>query len=175
MARTEKRVASGSQSWLSPLFWVVLAAILLWVVTAVSEKRRDDPAEVATLVRWAPLEKAADASRSASRAILYDFTAAWCLPCHLLDREGWNDPRVAELVHESFVPTRVMDRLREDGKNSPTVDALQRRYGVGAFPTLVVASAEGREIAKFEGYRGREALVGFLKDALAKTARAVRR
>jgi thiol:disulfide interchange protein len=159
MDRTDPLPPPQSQSRISPvLFWVLLAAVLFRVVTAVMDRK---PTE-SGLVKWAPRENAAAISRAHGKPILYDFTAAWCGPCHLLDRE-WNDPRVAERINQAFVPTHVVDRNREDGHNPPEVDQLQRRYEVTAFPTLVIASADGQLIGKLEGYRGRDALVNFLE------------
>jgi thiol-disulfide isomerase/thioredoxin len=167
MAGPESSVRSGSRSISAALFWVLAAAVALRIATFLAEKRPTEKGHP-TLIRWVAHEEAPATSRSVSRPILYDFTAAWCPPCHLLDREGWNDPKIAALVNRSFVPARVVDRLREEGRNRPELDALQRRFEVSAFPTLVVASPGGGQIAKFEGYRGREALVRFLEEALEK-------
>ena len=101
--------------------------------------------------------------------MLYDFTAAWCPPCHLLDTEGFGDPQIASLVNSSYLLSRVVDRKREDGKNSPAIDELERRYSVSAFPTLVVATSDGRLIARLEGYPGRNGLLYFLQQSSRKT------
>jgi thiol:disulfide interchange protein len=154
----------GSQSKLSPiLLWILLAAVLLRIVTAVT-----DPGKRKTLVSWIAADMAATAARAESRPILYDFTAAWCAPCHVLDREGWNNREIAALVNERFVAARIVDRQREEGKNTPAIAELQRRYGVEGFPTLVVASADGREIGKLTGWRGRETLAKFLRESRLK-------
>ncbi|MFY9549829.1 MAG: thioredoxin family protein [Thermoanaerobaculia bacterium] len=151
-----------SQSRLSSiLLLALLAAVLFRAVTAVMDRAEKDKGG---LVQWEPREKAAALSQAAGRPILYDFTAAWCGPCKLLDRD-WNDPAVAGKVNASFVPARVVDRQREEGRNSPDVSELERRYEVTGFPTLVVAAADGRMIAKHEGYRGRAALLLFLEEA----------
>jgi thioredoxin-related protein len=75
------------------------------------------------------------------------------------------------LANQNFVPVRVMDRIQEEGRNSPEVAALQARYQIGSFPTLVVADAQGREIARHVGYRNRAALQAFLEDAREKSRR----
>ena len=149
------------------LFWLLLAALLLRIVMAAGCRGKPEDAGPG-LVRWRPHEKAAAVSRGEGKRILYDFTAAWCTPCHRLDEEGWGDSRVASLVNDSYVPVHVVDRVREDGKNPAAIDEIQSRYGVRAFPTLVVADADGREIAKVEGWAGKERLVRFLEESRGK-------
>lgn len=152
-----------SQSKLSPvILWVVVAAVLFRVVTAVMDRAPRERA--GGLVGWQPREKASALAQTRGKPILYDFTAAWCAPCKLLDRD-WSDSSIAEKVNASFVPARVVDREREDGKNPPEIAELLRRYEITGFPTLIVAAADGRLIGKLEGYRGREALVQFLEES----------
>ena len=167
-ARLEPDLPRGSQSRVSPVLLLILAAAVLFrVVTYVTDRDEAD----ATLVRWMPAPEAQTLARAGKRPILYDFTAAWCPPCKILDREGWNDPEVAALVNGAYLPARIVDRQREDGKNAPEVSALQRKHGIQVFPTLVVVGSDGNELAKFEGYRGREPLVKFLKESAAAPAR----
>ena len=162
MATTDPSPAPPrSQSRLSPvLLWVLLAAVLFRIVTGVMDRGAAEGGQV----RWEPREKARTLSQAAGRPILYDFTAAWCGPCKLLDRD-WNDADVAEKVNQSFVPARIVDRVREDGRNAPDVAEMLRRYEISGFPTLVAATPDGTLIAKLEGYRGRAALLQFLEEA----------
>jgi thioredoxin-related protein len=161
----------GSQSKVSnALFFVLLAALLFRIVSGVMDRSsRSAPGDnPPPLLRWASLEKAAGEARAEGKLLLYDFTAEWCAPCHRLDQEGWGDRRIAALVNDSFLPVRVLDREREEGRNPPAVSELERRFGVEAFPTLVVADADGKEIARHEGWGGREGLRKFLEEAKAK-------
>ena len=168
MARTDETVRSGSQSKLPRiLFWFFAAALVFRVITVVAGREKKEDAG-AGLVTWRPQGTVAAAARSEQKPILYDFTAAWCQPCHLLDTTGWGDTAVASLVNGSFLPARVVDREREDGKNPAAIAELQRLFSVRAFPTLIVADADGRVFGRFEGYGGKERLVRFLQDSLVK-------
>jgi thiol:disulfide interchange protein len=162
MDRTETPPFPRSQSRLSPvLFWALLAALVLRVVTGVSDRGADGGVG---LVRWQPREKAAALAQASGKPILYDFTAAWCAPCKLVDRD-WEDPALADQVNDAFIPTRVVDRAREDGRNPPEISELQRRYEIVGFPTIVAAYPDGRLIAKTDGYRGKDAMAQFLAEA----------
>lgn len=148
-----------------PAITIALAAVAAaFVLLTFLRERRPGSDPGAGLVRWQSVSEVASAARSEKKPILYDFTAAWCPPCHLLDRQGWADSGVADLVNRGYAPVRIVDREREDGKNSDEIAELQRRYHVEAFPTLVVAAADGTEIARSEGYRGRAFLVRFLEE-----------
>jgi len=154
--------AAGSQSRLSPaLLWIVAAAVLFRVLTSVMDKPAGQGD--AGLVRWQTLERAPEVARAAGKPLLYDFGAAWCGPCKILDRE-WEDPDIAAKVNGKFVPARVTDRQREDGHNPPAVEELQRRYDISVFPALIAAAPDGRLLGKLEGYAGRARLERFLEN-----------
>ncbi|MFP5246070.1 MAG: thioredoxin family protein [Thermoanaerobaculia bacterium] len=111
----------------------------------------------AMLVQWVPLEDAQQLATSLGKPILYDFTADWCEPCHRLDDQVFRNAKLAGEINERFIPVQVVDRRQEEGQNTPDVNALQQRYGVRGFPTIVFATAEGSELARMEGFGGRDA------------------
>ena len=159
----------GSQSKLSPvLFWIVLAALVFRLLTVALERNRKDKS--GSLIEWQPHETALAVSGRTGKPVLYDFTAAWCAPCHRLDKEAWGDSTIASLVNQGFVPARVVDRQEEDGHNSPAVDQLQKRYKINAFPTLVIADATGRELARSEGFQGLPAVTRLLQEGRSAAA-----
>ena len=133
-----------------PVWLLVLAAVLL-IARIVSYATK---AEVADAVQWLSIEEGLARARATDKPILYDFTADWCAPCHQLDAEVFRDAQLARAINSSFVPVRVVDRKQEEGRNTPAVAALQQRYAVNGFPTLVFADASGTERARMEGFSG---------------------
>jgi thiol:disulfide interchange protein len=167
MDKTESPARAGPQSRFPQiLLWLVLAAFLFRLVTVIMHREKKDGGE--GLVRWQPVGQAQAAATTAGKPLLYDFTAAWCAPCHRLDAEGWTDSEIASLINRDYVPVRVVDRQQEDGKNPPAIDEVQRKYSINAFPTLVVAAPDGRQIARVQGFGGRGSLLQFLEESKSK-------
>src|SRR5262245_49731875 len=146
--------------------WLLIAAMALLVArigSGIYEERH--PAARADLVRWRPIENALAEARQTNKPILYDFTADWCPPCQAMQREVFADPQAAAQIEKLFVPVRVLDRQREEGRNTAAVDSLQRRFKIESFPTLVVAPTEKGEPHTIEGYGGREITLQRLAEA----------
>lgn len=150
MAQTDHQRKTSRVLWIA--VWVLIVARVGWEF--VPPRNVDKDAD--SLVKWVPIEEAQRLSASTNRPMLIDFTAAWCPPCHSLDAEVFRNPEMAKMINERFVPVRVMDRMREDGRNLRAVSELQQKFRVNGFPTVVFTDGNGNERERMEGYGGRE-------------------
>jgi thiol-disulfide isomerase/thioredoxin len=159
MARTSLTFDRAKQPAL-PLWLPILAALL--IVARIVSTKYAVKADV-DLVRWLPSPRQATiAAVRLNRPILYEFSAEWCGPCHALERDVFMDASLAALINNRYIPVKVIDRQREDGRNDPIVQQLMDRYGVNAFPTVIIASADGKVLDRVVGYGGPEKFTAFL-------------
>jgi thiol:disulfide interchange protein len=163
MARTELTELFDRTHQRSVPIWLPLAVVALIIARVIS--MRVPVKSTQDLVRWVPIRQARFVSAAKHKPILYEFSADWCGPCRSLEEGVFFDQEMAATINDRFVPVKVVDRAREEGRNAPEVEGLQKQFGVRAFPTVVVAEPDGRELRKTVGYQGTQQFAAFLNGA----------
>lgn len=149
---------------------VVLSALALSAALGRAGLAADGPG-----LRFRTIDEGFAEARASGKPLLLYFTADWCPPCHNLEHEIFHSSRFVKGIEEDFVPVKVTDRRREDGRNTPDVDALQKDTRVTSFPTLVVVRPDGIAAVRNVGYSSRGATLAFLREAASRLESAERK
>jgi uncharacterized protein YyaL (SSP411 family) len=109
----------------------LLLAICLLFVTGIADASSEG-------IKWHEWgEKPFQVAEKEDKLILLDITAVWCHWCHVMDRETYENPQVAKLINDLFVPIRV------DADRRPDVND---HYLSGGWPTTAFLTPTGDKI-----------------------------
>lgn len=141
-----------------PRHWQLLLACSL-LATASPQVLAQGPAGI----KWRTDYQAARKEAEEKRLPLFiDFVRPNCPPCARMEQYTFTDPRILATLNQKFIPLKI-NGLEEVG--------LASRLGINLFPTIVLASPEGR-VAKepLIGYMEADALHEHLQRLLASLA-----
>jgi uncharacterized protein len=91
-------------------------------------------------------EWGADAFAHAAREdkpILLDIGAVWCHWCHVMDRESYEDPTLADVINQNFVAIKV-DRDERPDVDSRYQAAVAAISGQNGWPLTAVLTCDGK-------------------------------
>ena len=95
-------------------------------------------------VDWHEWSEEAFAKAAAEdKPILLDIGAVWCHWCHVMDRESYEDPTLAELINRHFIAIKV-DRDERPDVDSRYQAAVQAISGQGGWPLTAILTPDGR-------------------------------
>lgn len=101
-------------------------------------------------------EKAIAMANKEGKHILIDFTGSdWCPPCikmkkDIFDKKTFKDYTGDKLV---LIELDFPRKKKLDKSISEQNDQLLKKYGVRAFPTIILLNPDGKEIARHVGYK----------------------
>jgi hypothetical protein len=94
-------------------------------------------------VDWQPWDESALAqARAEQRPILVSIGYSACHWCHVMERESFEDPDVAQLMNERFVCIKV-DREERPDVDAVYMDAVQAMTGHGGWPLNAFLTPDG--------------------------------
>ncbi len=77
------------------------------------------------------------------KPILLDIGAVWCHWCHVMDRESYEDPGLAEVINQHFVAIKV-DRDERPDVDSRYQAAVAAISGQNGWPLTAVLTSDGK-------------------------------
>jgi uncharacterized protein YyaL (SSP411 family) len=88
-------------------------------------------------------EEAFTIARRENKPILLDIGAVWCHWCHVMDRESYDSPEIAQIVNERFVAVKV-DRDERPDIDSRYQVAVNAISGQGGWPLTAFLTPDGK-------------------------------
>jgi uncharacterized protein YyaL (SSP411 family) len=95
-------------------------------------------------IRWHEWgEEAFAVAQRENKPILLDIGAVWCHWCHVMDRESYDSPEIAQIVNERFVAVKV-DRDERPDIDSRYQVAVSSISGQGGWPLTAFLTPDGK-------------------------------
>ncbi len=88
-------------------------------------------------------EEAFQKARAESKPILLDVGAVWCHWCHVIDRESYENPEIASIINQLYVPVKV-DRDERPDVDSRYQAAVGAISGQGGWPLTAFLTPDGK-------------------------------
>jgi uncharacterized protein YyaL (SSP411 family) len=88
-------------------------------------------------------EEAFATAQRENKPILLDIGAVWCHWCHVMDRESYDNPEIAEIVNQHFVAVKV-DRDERPDIDSRYQVAVSSISGQGGWPLTAFLTPDGK-------------------------------
>ena len=96
-------------------------------------------------LRWeTSWDAAMERARKEKKPVVVDFYADWCVWCKTLDSTTYKDPAVVKYLTTEVVPLKI--DVDHGGRE------LARRWRVSGLPTILIVSADGKELGRIPGY-----------------------
>jgi uncharacterized protein len=87
--------------------------------------------------------EAFDAARAEGKPILLDIGAVWCHWCHVIDRESYENPEIAAMINQFYIPVKV-DRDERPDVDSRYQSAISAISGQGGWPLTAFLTPDGK-------------------------------
>jgi uncharacterized protein YyaL (SSP411 family) len=88
-------------------------------------------------------EEAFAAAQRENKPILLDIGAVWCHWCHVMDRESYDNPEIAEIINQRFIAVKV-DRDERPDIDSRYQVAVSSISGQGGWPLTAFLTPDGK-------------------------------
>ncbi len=93
-------------------------------------------------VNWMPWgEEAFKMARELDKPVFLSIGYSTCHWCHVMERESFEDPEVAALINDSFVPIKV-DREERPDLDAVYMEACQLLSGQGGWPLTIIMTPD---------------------------------
>ena len=88
-------------------------------------------------------DEAFQKARAEGKPILLDIGAVWCHWCHVIDRESYENPEIAAIINQLYIPVKV-DRDERPDVDARYQSAIGAISGQGGWPLTAFLTPDGK-------------------------------
>jgi uncharacterized protein len=88
-------------------------------------------------------EEAFQKARAEGKPVLLDIGAVWCHWCHVIDRESYENPEIAAMINQLYIPVKV-DRDERPDVDARYQSAISAISGQGGWPLTAFLTPDGK-------------------------------
>jgi len=127
-------------------------------------------------VKWMTFEEAVEKSKTEKRKFFIDVYTDWCGWCKVMDKNTFSDPKIANVLNESFYPVKFNAEQREEvifnGKTFKFIESGRSGYHELAaalmnnqlsYPTVVFVDENFTSVSPLPGYKKPEEFHKYLQ------------
>lgn len=161
----------------------ILLAFIPLIVNAQTEKQADNSSNfnnekviqsINNGIQWTnglSWNEVLKKAKKENRYIFLDCFTTWCGPCKLMDKEVYSQSDVGTFINEKFISVRVqMDKTKKDNEEVKKwyadADAVQKKYGIPAFPSYLFFSPNGTLVYRETGYKAANDFLSIAKKSV---------
>lgn len=138
---------------------LAFAAILVFAFIPKDNKEKSKIIETNTTEQGiqfieADWSKALAEAKKQHKMIFLDAYASWCGPCKILKKKTFPDKAAGDFFNANYINVAI-DMEKGDGPS------LGEKYGVNAYPTLIITDADGNILTYTQGYISPKQLIDF--------------
>lgn len=101
--------------------------------------------------------KAQEQARKETKLVFLDFTGSdWCSWCIKLKKEVFDTKEFKEYADQNLVLVEVdfPQKKKQSEEMKKANSALQKKYGIQGYPTIIVLNAEGKKVGELGYMKG---------------------
>ncbi len=134
----------------------ILTIVLVALIAMTSSTKSETGIEFSHIT----MKKAQEKASKSEKLIFIDAYTDWCGPCKRMARTTFKDAEVAIFFNEEFI------NLKIEMEKNPEGNDIARKYGVRAYPTLLIVDSEGNLVKKTIGFKTKDQLLAFAGSAI---------